>query len=168
MIEIAPSQVYTIRDVAEYLKCSTRKIHRLIAGGELRGFKIGNQRRIKGEEILQFIERLGGGAVDPMVAPAVQSERLYSLREAALILGVEPADIAHMLRAGKLPGFRVGMDWRCWGRDLIRLSGAADDGTFVPRDGTSNTVQPPLLPDEPGLKVEPDDDPSAAGAEPAA
>lgn len=147
MIEIAPSQVYTIRDVAEYLKCSTRKIHRLIASGHLKGFKIGNQRRFKGEEILQFIERQGAedGLADPIVVPALQAERLYSLREAAAILHVTSADVAHLLRAGKLAGFRVGMDWRCWGRDLMRLAGY-DEEPDAPEAAPSYPVQRPLVP----------------------
>ncbi len=147
MIEIAPSQVYTIRDVAEYLKCSTRKIHRLIAGGHLKGFKIGNQRRFKGEEILQFIERQGAedGLADPIIAPALQAERLYSLREVAAILHVTSADVAHLLRAGKLAGFRVGMDWRCWGRDLMRLAGSNEE-LAAPAGEPPYPVQPPLVP----------------------
>src|SRR5437870_1768152 len=119
MIEIAPSQIYTIRDVAEYFKCSTRKVHRLVANGQLRGFKIGNQRRFKGDEILRFIEGRDEGVEMPFVAPSVQPDRLYSLREVAVILQIPTNEVAHWLRAGRLPGFRVGMEWRCWGHDLL-------------------------------------------------
>lgn len=171
MIEIAPSQVYTIRDVAEYLKCSTRKIHRLVASRQLRGFKIGNQRRFKGEEILQFIERQDVGASEPLVAPAVQAERLYSLREVSAILQVSAGDVAHMLRRGQLSGFRVGMDWRCWGRDLLKLTAPVED---EPETLPFDALQPPLLqPEEeplltaqdPRLKGAPARLPRAPGAE---
>ncbi len=122
MIEIAPSQIYTIRDVAEYFKCSTRKVHRLIATGQLRGFKIGNQRRFKGEEILRYIERQGSGlSAEPLIESAVQPERLYSEREISTLLHISISDATSLLRAGRLPGFRVGLEWRCWGRDLLAL-----------------------------------------------
>ncbi len=146
MIEIAPSQIYTIRDVAEYFKCSTRKVHRLVATGELRGFKIGNQRRFRGDEILRFIEGRGSAAPVPERAPAVQPDRLYSLREVATILQIPTHEVAHWLRAGRLPGFRVGMEWRCWGRDLLKL--AASSNGEIPR--APEPLQPPLEPDEEG------------------
>jgi len=149
MIEITPSQVYTIREIAEYLKCSTRKIHRLIARGELKGFKIGNQRRFKGEEILQYIEIQGGegGLSASMASNAVQAERLYSLREAAAILGVTSSDVSHLLRTGQLAGFRVGMDWRCWGHDLIRLAGITPAASPEPAAETPYVMQlAPLSP----------------------
>jgi excisionase family DNA binding protein len=138
MIEIAPSQIYTIRDVAEYFKCSVRKVHRLVAVGELRGFKIGNQRRFKGEEILRFIERQDEGLDAPIVT-TVQPDRLYSLKEVAAILHVPTSEAAHLLREGRLPGFRVGMEWRCWGRDLLKLAPAADAGSLA------TDTQPSLL-----------------------
>lgn len=145
MIEIAPSQIYTIRDVAEYFKCSTRKIHRLVATGQLRGFKIGNQRRFKGEEILQFVERQGNDGAEPVVAPLLQADRLYSLREAAAILRLPVSEVAHLLRAGQLSGFRVGMDWRCWGRDLLRLVSTSADSEPVETAEAGEATQPSLL-----------------------
>jgi|SRR5689334_6631284 excisionase family DNA binding protein len=158
MIEIAPSQIYTIRDVAEYFKCSTRKVHRLVATGELKGFKIGNQRRFKGDEILRFIEGQGDGASEPMVGPGVQADRLYSLREVAIILQIPSNEVASLLRGGKLAGFRVGMEWRCWGRDLLRL--AADSrGSYAI---TANVHQPPLL----GAQDDGDSDDEADELEP--
>ncbi len=143
MIEIAPSQIYTIRDVAEYFKCSTRKVHRLIATGQLRGFKIGNQRRFKGEEILRFIEQQGPGDGEvPVIASAVQADRLYSLREVSGLLHIPTNDALALLRAGRLPGFRVGMEWRCWGRDLLKLLPAHEgDGDLE----VDQALQPSLL-----------------------
>ena len=128
MIEIAPSQIYTIRDVAEYFKCSTRKVHRLIATGQLRGFKIGNQRRFKGDEILRFIEQQDNGTDEsPVIASAIQPDRLYSAREVSTLLQIPASEATALLRTGRLPGgFRVGMEWRCWGRDLLKLLPAQD------------------------------------------
>jgi excisionase family DNA binding protein len=157
MIEIAPSQIYTIRDVAEYFKCSTRKVHRLVATGELKGFKIGNQRRFKGDEILRFIEGQGDGASEPIVGSVVQHERLYSLREVSSILQIPSNEVAHWLRAGKLPGFRVGMEWRCWGRDLLRLAAESRGAIAI----TADVLQPPLIAAEKPDEAEPaagDDD----------
>ncbi|MEP7199033.1 MAG: helix-turn-helix domain-containing protein [Chloroflexota bacterium] len=141
MIEIAPSQIYTIRDVAEYFKCSTRKVHRLVASGELRGFKIGNQRRFKGDEILQFIERRNDSGHVTVIAPVVQPDRLYSLREVSALLQVSSNEVVHLLRTGRLAGFRVGMEWRCWGRDLLKLSPTLNADTANDAD----TLQPSLL-----------------------
>ena len=164
MIEIAPSQIYTIRDVAEYFKCSTRKVHRLIATGQLRGFKIGNQRRFKGDEILRFIEQQDNGTDEsPVIASAIQPDRLYSAREVSSLLQIPASEATALLRTGRLPGgFRVGMEWRCWGRDLNKLVDEMneynedDEGEGKePKD----EIQPPLLAAEPA--------PSPAAAKPA-
>lgn len=162
MIEIAPSQVYTIRDVAEYFKCSTRKIHRLVATGQLRGFKIGNQRRFRGEEILQYIERQGDEAGAPPVVSTVQPDRLYSLREVAAILQVPMNEAAHWLREGRLPGFRVGMEWRCWGRELLELA------PQLAQPLSTSTLQPPLIEATGGDNAMSESSNSARPIEPAA
>ena len=149
MIEIAPSQIYTIRDVATYFKCSTRKIHRLIAGGQLRGFKIGNQRRFRGDEILKYIERQGDGVAGPLPGAAPQPDRLYSLREVASVLQITSKQAAHLLRTNRLPGFRVGMEWRCWGRDLNKLVDEMNeyeaDSDEEEAEELAAEIQPPLL-----------------------
>ncbi len=147
MVEIAPAQIYTIRDVAEYFKCSTRKVHRLVASGQLRGFKIGNQRRFKGEEILQYIERQNDGIVSPLIVPTVQADRLYSLREVSAILQIPMSEAVHMLREGRLPGFRVGIDWRCWGRDLMKLAQALHIELSSSAAGESEAAKPSALSD---------------------
>ena len=156
MIEIAPSQIYTIRDVATYFKCSTRKIHRLIAGGQLRGFKIGNQRRFRGDEILKYIERQGDGVAGPLPGAAPQPDRLYSLREVASVLQITSKQAAHLLRTNRLPGFRVGMEWRCWGRDLNKL---VDEMNEYEADSDAEEpeadIQPPLLEPEPAPAPKP-------------
>jgi excisionase family DNA binding protein len=148
MIEISPSQIYTIRDVATYFKCSTRKIHRLVAAGELRGFKIGNQRRFRGDEILQYLERQGDGIAGPLPGAAPQPDRLYSLREVAGVLQITSNQAAHLLRTNRLPGFRVGMEWRCWGRDLLKLVEEMQEYQADSENGAAEPeaeVQPPLL-----------------------
>jgi excisionase family DNA binding protein len=154
MIEISPSQIYTIRDVATYFKCSTRKIHRLVAAGELRGFKIGNQRRFRGDEILRYLEKQGDGVAGPLPGAAPLPDRLYSLREVAGVLQITSNQAAHLLRTNRLPGFRVGMEWRCWGRDLMKLveemhEYEADADDEAERE---TEVQPSLLEPEPKEK----------------
>jgi excisionase family DNA binding protein len=163
MIEIAPSQIYTIRDVAEYFKCSTRKVHRLVATGELKGFKIGNQRRFRGDEILRYIEGQGDGEGGSLVGPTVQADRLYSLREVSTILQIPTNEVASLLRAGKLAGFRVGMEWRCWGRDLLKLA-AESRGAYAIMTQTgksalsANTTAQPAEPgDDEQVELDEDD-----------
>ena len=159
MIEIAPSQIYTIRDVATYFKCSTRKIHRLIAGGQLRGFKIGNQRRFRGDEILRYIEQQGDGVAGPLRGAAPQPERLYSLAEVSDVLQITSKQAAYLLRTNRLPGFRVGMEWRCYGRDLNKLVAELND--FKAEEGADESaeaepeIQPPLLEAEPASPTPP-------------
>jgi hypothetical protein len=109
-----------------------------MATGQLRGFKIGNQRRFKGEEILHFIEQQDGEREPQPTVPTVQADRLYSLRDVASILQVPMNEAAHLLREGRLPGFRVGMEWRCWGRDLMKLAPS------VALQAPANLEQPPL------------------------
>ena len=159
MIEIAPSQIYTIRDVATYFKCSTRKIHRLIAGGQLRGFKIGNQRRFRGDEILTYIERQGDGVAGPLPGAAPQPDRLYSLREVASVLKITSEVAAKLLRTNRLPGFRVGMEWRCYGRDLNKMVDEMNQyEADIDEDGAEKLeadIQPPLLEPEPAPPPKP-------------
>jgi len=159
MIEIAPSQIYTIRDVATYFKCSTRKIHRLIAAGQLRGFKIGNQRRFRGDEILRYIEQQGDGVAGPLPGAAPVPDRLYSLAEVSRVLQITSKQAAYLLRTNRLPGFRVGMEWRCWGRDLNKLVAELND--FKAEDGDAEAAEPEPDIQPPLLEAEPEPPPAA-------
>lgn len=47
--------IFTIKDVADYLKVNERTIYRLAASGDLPGFKVGNSWRFKQSELEQYI-----------------------------------------------------------------------------------------------------------------
>ncbi|MCF6215660.1 MAG: helix-turn-helix domain-containing protein [Emcibacter sp.] len=50
------SDIWTIKDVARYLKLTEKTAYRLVADGEIPGFKIGGSWRFTREEIEQWIE----------------------------------------------------------------------------------------------------------------
>lgn len=49
--------VYRPDEAAEVLRVSPRTVNKLIAAGELRAFKVINDRRIAREDLLEFVER---------------------------------------------------------------------------------------------------------------
>jgi len=131
MMEMIPEQVYSAAEVAEYLKCSPRLVYRMAASGKLPSFPLGRLRRFRGEDILRFIETQRGGISDDQAPPSqesatvgVRSDQLYTVEEVANLLRVDVADVLAYTKNGKLPGFRVGMAWRYWGHDLLRLGHA--------------------------------------------
>jgi excisionase family DNA binding protein len=61
----------------------------------------------------------------------VNAERLLTPTETAERLGISPLTVAHMLRAGRLPGVKVGRLWRIREADLdeyVRALAAAYEG----------------------------------------
>ena len=128
MVDLDPDKVYSAAEVAEYLRCSPRLVYRMAASGKLPSFPLGRLRRFRGKDILRYIDEQTGAASDETAvspressAPAVRSDQLYTVEEVAELLRVDVADVIAYTREGKLPGFRVGMAWRYWGRDLLRL-----------------------------------------------
>ena len=65
------SEVMTVREVAEYLKVKARTIYRLVANGEIPGFKVGGSWRFRKSEIDQWT---AANAVSPD-EPGKQVER---------------------------------------------------------------------------------------------
>jgi excisionase family DNA binding protein len=55
-------QAYTVEEVAEMLHVGRDKIYFLIRTGQLRSLKIGELRRITGEQLADFIASLADGA----------------------------------------------------------------------------------------------------------
>jgi len=51
-----PDQVYTIKQVAEYLKVSYGLIYKWVKSGKLESFTVGNQHRIKGSTVLALTQ----------------------------------------------------------------------------------------------------------------
>jgi len=144
VVEIVAGQVYTVQEVAEYLRCSPRQVFRFIKDGRLAGFKVGRLRRFKGQEVLSLIERGVSLATRPPPTAAsaaatppapksrvVEANQLYTLPEVADLLQLPANDVLHLARQGQLPGFRVGMEWRFWGRDLLKLQGTTGGAAAV-------------------------------------
>jgi len=48
---------------------------------------------------------------------------VYTLREAAQLLGVNECTLYRHVRQGTVPGFRIGRLWRVYGYDLLALRG---------------------------------------------
>lgn len=46
------------------------------------------------------------------------AEKLYSVEEAAELLGISPLTLANWLRAGKITGTKIGRKWRITDSDL--------------------------------------------------
>ena len=65
------TDVMTVREVAEYLKVQARTIYRLVANGEIPGFKVGGFWRFRKGEIDQWT---AANAVGPD-EPGKQAER---------------------------------------------------------------------------------------------
>jgi len=148
MKDMVPDQVYSAAEVAEYLKCSPRLVYRMAASGKLPSFPLGRLRRFRGRDILRFVEgRMGGEmrgftsvGADLSSPPAVRSDQLYTVEEVAKLLRVDVADVMANTKSGELPGFRVGMAWRYWGHDLLRL-GHTKSSTAEPERAPEDTPQ---------------------------
>lgn len=52
-----PTDIMTIREVAEYLKLNEKTAYRLAAEGEIPGFKVGGSWRFKRQDIERWIVR---------------------------------------------------------------------------------------------------------------
>ena len=50
------SDILTIREVADYLKLAEKTAYRLVARGEIPGFKVGGSWRFRREEIKAWID----------------------------------------------------------------------------------------------------------------
>ena len=59
------TEVMTVREVAEYLKVKDRTIYRLVANGEMPGFKVGGSWRFRKSEIDQWTTANSVGPVKP-------------------------------------------------------------------------------------------------------
>ncbi len=56
-MEIRNTEVYTLQEAADFLKVSEATIRRRIRDGSLPSMKAGRIRRIRGQDILSFIEK---------------------------------------------------------------------------------------------------------------
>lgn len=57
-------EVFTVEEVAKYLKVTPTTIYRMLEDGRLTGFKIGASWRIRESDITAYIERSQGGKAD--------------------------------------------------------------------------------------------------------
>lgn len=54
-------QIYTVEEIASMLRVSNATVYRLLESGQLQGFKVGTQWRIKQSSLERFIEEQGKG-----------------------------------------------------------------------------------------------------------
>lgn len=59
---------------------------------------------------------------------AMERDAVYTLQEAAAFLKVNERTLQRLAVKGKVPAFRVGRQWRFYGRDLLEL-GESEAGT---------------------------------------
>jgi excisionase family DNA binding protein len=52
------------------------------------------------------------GKPTPSMAQAAESDQIFTIKELSEHLRVHPTTIYRLLRQGRLPGFRVGSNWR--------------------------------------------------------
>src|SRR5262249_9396881 len=58
-VDVDESAVMTLRQVAEYLDCSYRTVFKLVSHGEIPGFRIGIDWRVRRVEVNQWIAKGG-------------------------------------------------------------------------------------------------------------
>lgn len=51
-------EIFTIHELATYLKLNEKTAYRLVAGGEIPGFKVGGSWRFRRDEIAKWVEKL--------------------------------------------------------------------------------------------------------------
>ena len=57
-----PTDILTIREVADYLKVTERTLYRLVQDGEVPGFKVGGSWRFRRDDLEQWITQRSRGA----------------------------------------------------------------------------------------------------------
>lgn len=65
----------------------------------------------------------------------IEPDGVYTLQEVAEYLKVNLRTLQREATAGKVPAFRVGRQWRFYGRDLLALTGPAKE---KPQDPCEN------------------------------
>ena len=53
---VCAGNVYTLKESAEYLRCSYGTIHKWAKSGKLKTFRVGTDYRVRGEDILELTE----------------------------------------------------------------------------------------------------------------
>ncbi len=79
------------------------------------------------------------------------SEQLYSAEEAAQILGLQVRTVRNYVRQGRLPGVRIGKQYRISRSALEAFAGAGGGG---PTASNASAVSAAVTPAEPGPAVE--------------
>ena len=52
-------EIFTIHELAAYLKLNEKTAYRLVAGGEIPGFKVGGSWRFRRNDIANWVEKQG-------------------------------------------------------------------------------------------------------------
>jgi excisionase family DNA binding protein len=53
---VEPNEIYTIQQVADFLKVSYGLIYKFVRDKKVESFKLGNQHRIKGSSVMSLME----------------------------------------------------------------------------------------------------------------
>ena len=99
-------QVLTVKDLCEYLRVHPSTIYRLLKAGQLPAFKVGSDWRFNLEAIDHWRFELN------MKSTLLRTPHVLKLKDLSEYLSVHPSTIYRLLRAGQLPAFKIGRDWR--------------------------------------------------------
>lgn len=67
---------------------------------------------------------------------------VLNVEEAAQLLRVSPWTVRELARRGRLPGRRVGKEWRFWRRALLEWLRGEKDRPGIDSDGSGDAAQP--------------------------
>ena len=63
----------------------------------------------------------------------IEPKGVYTVEDVAGLFHVSVSTVRRLLKAGKLKGFRVGIQWRFWGNDLLQYGREAETrGEYSP------------------------------------
>lgn len=106
---IVPEQLYTSEEVAELLRVSLRTVQRLLQAGSLKSFKIHGQYRIKGLDLLGYLDGVRHDSESRALAESHRpADLLESLSLAPVALEVSPLWGAFISQAESLPESKTG------------------------------------------------------------
>ena len=100
-----------VREAADYLGFHEERVRRWVREGKLPAQKIGQKWRFRPEDLREALE----AKEEP---PREARPRLLTVMEAAEYLRFHPEHVRRMTREGRLPGRKIGAEWRFRPEDL--------------------------------------------------
>ncbi|RKQ73493.1 helix-turn-helix domain-containing protein [Oceanibaculum indicum] len=143
-----PARPFTPESLAEYWSCSAQHVRDLIRKGDLPAFRVGNLIRIRREDVVRYDQQQAEARERAAAQGALDvSQRPYTPEALAERWGCSHQHIRDMVRAGKLPAFRVGRLIRIRREDVEAFEQPATKGA------PTEPPAPPRLPFvPPGLR----------------